>query len=93
MNGEFFISFPPDADTLTLGTVGFEVMRIKVPANCDRLEIILMGNSTYDFMSREEINWDRKRRYKKISVMHKEACAKEIFTSDAPCFKYVFTRY
>lgn len=91
--GNFEINLPSGVDELLLSYIGMEWTSIKVPTNCNNLEIIMMADGTYDYMTTRKINRKRCKRFKNLSNKHREAYDKKIFTSDSPCFTYIFHKY
>jgi len=85
INGKFTIELPTEVDTLIIGSIGMERKSIKVPINCSNLEIILMYNVTYDFMSARKIKRDKIKREKKLPEIRRKAFQMTIFKSERPC--------
>ena len=85
INGKFTIELPTEVDTLIIGSIGMERKSIKVPINCSNLEIILMYNVTYDFMSARKIKRDKIKREKKLPEIRQKAFQMTIFKSERPC--------
>jgi hypothetical protein len=85
INGKFTIELPTGVDSLMIGSIGMEWKTIKVPTNCDNLEIILMCNVTYDFMSSRKIKRDKIKREKKLPEIRRKAFQMAIFKTEQPC--------
>ncbi|MTI24295.1 hypothetical protein E1163_04990 [Fulvivirga kasyanovii] len=92
-NGNFEIELLSGVDELLLSFIGMEWTLIKVPANCNDLEIIMIADGTYDFMTIRKVNRKRYRIFKDLNNKHLQAYEKGIFTSNAPCFTYIFHKY
>ncbi|WP_409014281.1 carboxypeptidase-like regulatory domain-containing protein [Dyadobacter sp. NIV53] len=90
LNGDFKVELPQETHALLVSSVGMEWASIKVPANCNRLEIIMLADVIYDFVTVRSINRRRYKRFKSLIVKHKKAFAKGFFTSTSPCSTYTF---
>ena len=93
MNGKFRIELPSGTDQLLLTFIGMEPTSIRVPSNCDNLEIIMMYSASYDFTTLRTVNRKRSKMFKDLPNQHQRAHEKGIFTSDKPCFEYIFNKY
>ncbi|MEL6629259.1 MAG: hypothetical protein AAFU33_28190 [Bacteroidota bacterium] len=91
-NGRFSFTIPEQTTELLLCGMyaGVEWTRIKVRDSCARLEVIMMNEWIYDFMSARKINRKRFRRFKRLSQIHQEAFDQKIFQSREPCVVYIF---
>jgi hypothetical protein len=93
INGNFEIELSSGTDELLLSSIGMEWTSIKLPANCNNLEIIMMTDGTYDFMTIRKVNRKRYRMFMDLLNKHRQAYEKGAFTSNAPCFTYIFHKY
>lgn len=93
INGNFKIELPAGTDQLLFSFIGFEWTIVHVPNNCDNLEIIMMLDGTYDFMTIRTVNRKRYKRFRKLNDRHQEAFEKGILKSNAPCVTYIFNKY
>lgn len=93
MNGNFKIELPARVDQLLFSFIGFEWTTVQVPNNCDNLEIIMMMDGTYDFVTVKTVNRKRYKRFRKLNDRHREAFEKGIFKSKTPCVTYTFNKY
>jgi hypothetical protein len=66
---------------------------IKVPMNCNELEIIMMVDGHYDYKSAKKIDRLRKKRFNKLPKLHAEAVTKGIFVNTSPCYTREFQPY
>jgi len=92
-NGDFKIELSAETDQLLLGFISMEWTSIKVPTDCDNLEIIMMVDAIYDFVTIQTENKKRYKRFKDLKDKHRQAHAKGIFTSDVPCGTYIFNNH
>ena len=91
LDGSFQIEVPYTVNRLVLGrAIGFEDTEIVLCKNCNYLEIILFQRQIYDFLSKKQADNKRKKRFKKIGKIRKEAVRRGIFQSKNPCYKQVF---
>ena len=91
LDGSFQIEVPYTVNRLVLGrAIGFEDTEIVLCENCNYLEIILFQRPIYDFLSKKQADNKRKKRFKKIGKIRKEAVRRGIFQSKNPCYKQVF---
>jgi len=93
INGKFKIELPSGTDQLLLSWIGMEWTSLTVPADCDNLEIILMYDVIYDYVTIGTVNRKRNRRFKDLPNKHHQAHGKGIFMTDKPCFTYIFNKY
>ena len=91
LDGSFQVEVPYNVNRLLLGrTIGFEDTEIVLCDSCNYLEIILFQRPIYDFLSKKQADNKRKKRFKKIGKIRKEAVKRGIFQSKNPCYKQVF---
>ena len=89
-DGYFDLELPKNSKQLIFAGLGYEWTKITVPENCENLEIILLREVVYDFMSSNKIDRLRKKRFDKISELHSHAFNKGLFKTDKECFKQKF---
>ncbi|WP_299556781.1 carboxypeptidase-like regulatory domain-containing protein [Seonamhaeicola sp.] len=93
IEGKFEISIPNDVLTLYISYVGMEHTVIELSDDCNVLEVIVMIDAIYDFMSQKRVDRLRKKRFKKLPKLHKEAFEKGLFKTDKACYTQKFTPY
>lgn len=93
LNGFFQIDIPVSKKRILFKGVGMEPTTIELVDECDKIEVVIMLSSTYDFITPRRVERKRKKRYKKLPEIHKQAYEKGIFKSSDPCVSYVFTKY
>ncbi|KGO85953.1 carboxypeptidase-like regulatory domain-containing protein [Flavobacterium suncheonense] len=89
-NGNFKINLPEGNNKITFRGLGYDSAIIDISKNCDYLEVILLQDGTYDFMSAKKIDRLRKRRFEKLSELHLIAFQKGLFKEKKPCFNQEF---
>ncbi|TKG90718.1 hypothetical protein EYV94_22905 [Puteibacter caeruleilacunae] len=93
VDGYFKIEVPAETKELLLGFIGMEWISVKIREDCQNLEIIMMVDVIYDFISIKRINKKRYKRFKGLAKRHLQAYERGIFKSRTPCISYVFEKY
>ncbi len=93
IEGNFDISNPKEVSKLKICSVGMETMVIELSGDCDFLEIIVMFEAHYDFVSAKKVDRLRMKRFKKLPELHKDAFEKGIFKTDKACYTQEFVPY
>jgi len=92
-NGYFQINIPISEQKIIFAFLGLEITNVKLIDKCNEVEVILMDDVTYDFMSLKKVDRHRKKRFKKLIKLHKEAFEKGIFKTANPCYTQEFMPY
>ena len=90
IEGRFEVSIPNEVLELNFSFIGMEPTKIELSDTCDVLEVIMMIDAIYDFMSLKRVDRLRKKRFKKLPELHKEAFEKGIFKTDKVCYTQEF---
>jgi hypothetical protein len=90
LNGYFEIELQENYEKLIFAGLGYEWTKIKVPINCENLEIILLYEVLYHYKSHKKIDRIRKKRFNKIPELHLQAYKKGLFKTENPCFNQKF---
>ena len=90
LNGLFPIDIPISMKKLLFRTVGIEPATIELVGKCDEVEVVMMKSGTYDFMTLKKVDRLRKKKFKKLPELHKEAFSKGIFKTDKACYTQEF---
>lgn len=93
IEGKFEISIPNEVLILNINLVGMEPTIIELSANCNFLEVVVMIETLYDFISLKNVDRLRMKRFKKLPEIHKEAFEKGLFKTDKACYKQEFIPY
>jgi len=93
VDGYFKIEVPEETKELLLGYIAMEWMSVKIGVDCQNLEMIMMVDVIYDYISTKKINKKRYKRFKKLPKIHLLAYEQGIFNSSIPCVSYVFKKY
>tara|TARA_R110001583_G_scaffold63217_2_gene185287 strand:- start:11510 stop:11959 length:450 start_codon:yes stop_codon:yes gene_type:complete len=93
IDGEFNISILEETNQLMFGFVGMEWLTIKFVDNCDNLEVIMMSEWIYDFISLRKADRLRKKRFDKLPEVRKKAFEQGIFKSDSLNYSQEFDSY
>jgi len=90
MDGFFNISIPQETDSLLFRYVGMEWTDIRLKKDCDTVEVVMMYDGTYDFMSSKKIDRLRKKRFDKLPTVHSEAVRNGLFKINNICYNRDF---
>lgn len=90
IEGRFEISIPNEVLKLNVSLVGMEPTIIELSGNCNFLEVVVMIDAIYDFMSSKRVDRLRMKRFKKLPELHKEAFEKGIFKTNKACYTQEF---
>ena len=90
LDGYFKIEIPLDTDTLFFRFIAMEWKIIKLTPNCDTIDVILMHDAIYDFMTATKIDRLRMKRFKRLPELHQKAYEKGLFTTMQPCYEQSF---
>ncbi|TKG87416.1 hypothetical protein EYV94_28290 [Puteibacter caeruleilacunae] len=82
LDGFFQIEIPVPENKISFMFVGVDPTTIELVDKCDNIEVIMMSSSTYDFITFKRAERKRKKRYKKLPEIHKQAFEKGIFTKE-----------
>lgn len=88
--GKFEISISNEVLMLNIIFVGMESTIIKLSGNCTYLEVVVMFDAYYDFMTLKKVDRLRMKRFEKLPELHKEAFEKGIFKTDKACYTQEF---
>ena len=87
----FEVSLP--VNKLTFQSIGYEFADLKITEDCNYIELIMVPDFTYCFMSYRKINKERRKLYKKLPELHQEAYEKGIFQSPEVCYIQEFIEF
>ena len=93
LNGFFQIEIPVSEKKILFRSVGMEPATIKLLDKCDEIEVVMMFEGTYDFMTFKKADRLRQKKFKKLPELHKEAFTKGIFKTEKPCYTQEFMSY
>ncbi len=93
IDGQFKFELPLGTKKLLLSFVGMEWTTIELKDGCDTIDVIMMNEWIYDFISLKSADRKRLKRFKKLPELHKLAYEKGIFTTLTPCYDRVFEEY
>ena len=86
MNGYFQIDIPISEKKILFWFVGLEPTTIELVDKCTKTEVVMMYIYTYDFITLKRAERKRKKRYKKLPEIHRQAFEKGIFKTDKACY-------
>jgi hypothetical protein len=93
MDGRFKISIPQETDSLSFRYLGMEWTNIRLKKECDTIEVVLMYDAIYDFMTSRKIDRLRKKRFDNLPNIHSDAVNIGLFESNNICYDRDFEAY
>ncbi|WP_157760566.1 carboxypeptidase-like regulatory domain-containing protein [Chitinophaga caeni] len=90
LNGFFQIDIPASEKKILFRSVGLEPAIIELVDTCNEVEVVMMLSGTYDFKTLKKVDRLRKKKFKKLPALHKEAFVKGIFKTDKACYTQEF---
>ena len=90
MDGRFKISIPQETDRLLFRFIGMEWTDIKLKKDCDTVEVVMMYEGTYDFMTLKKVDRLRKKKFDNLPNLHSEAVKKGLFQNNSICYEREF---
>lgn len=93
LDGRFKIEIPSSTDSLLLCSLGIEWATIQLTSDCDTLEVVMMYDYIYDFITLRKVDRLRLKRFKKLSEIHKQAFDQGLFMTETPCYMQEFETY
>lgn len=85
-DGQFKISISQKNDSLLFRYTGMEFTDIKLKEVCDNVEVIMMHDVIYDFMTPKKSDRLRKNRYNRLNEIYSEAINKQLFQNKDICY-------
>ncbi|MDR2148673.1 MAG: hypothetical protein LBE91_19705 [Tannerella sp.] len=89
-NGYFDIVAPNGTERFVFTYIGFEFANVTLSDSCNYVEIILLYDAIYDFMSSREVDRRRKKSFDNLSLLHLRAVEKGLFSSETICYSREF---
>jgi hypothetical protein len=89
-DGYFKIELPSSSNELYFSGIEFERTKIVVNTECNYLEVILLNQAIYDFISLNKIDRLRKKSFKKLNDIRQQAVKEKLFEYDAACYTQEF---
>lgn len=86
MSGLFQIDIPIAVNRISFSNVGFETAFINLSETCNKVEVIMMYQWTYDFKTPKQVDRLRMKIFKQLPLLHQKAFEKGIFTTDTICY-------
>jgi hypothetical protein len=93
MDGRFKISISQETDSLMLRYLGMEWTDIGLKKDCDTVEVVMMYDVIYDFMTSRKIDRLRKKRFDNLPTLHSVAVKTGLFNHDLICYDRAFEAY
>ena len=78
---------------LSFSLVNYERVDLMLLEKCNIVDVVMITDATYDFMSYRKINKERRKKYKELPKLHKKAYEKGVFQSLEPCYTREFVEW
>lgn len=89
-NGFFQFNIPKAEKKIRFRLLGMEPTVIVLKEKCDNIEVVMMVDYIYDFISLKRVDRIRRKRYMNLPKVHKQAFEKSIFKTECACFYQEF---
>lgn len=86
MDGRFKINISQETDSLMLRYLGMEWTDIGLKKDCDTVEVVMMYDVIYDFMTSRKIDRLRKKRFDNLPTLHSDAVKNGLFENNNICY-------
>lgn len=83
--GEFDLEIPANIQTLSIGWIGMYPEEFVLTDNCEFLEVILLPDVIYDFVTLKKEERLRKKDRKVLPDLYRKAFEQGIFKQEEPC--------
>ena len=93
LDGFFQIEIPATVKRISFKYVGVDPTTIELEEKCDKIEVVMMLTGTNDFMTLKRAERKRKKRYKELPEIHRQAFENGIFETENPCYCREFQTY
>jgi hypothetical protein len=90
IDGFFQIDIPISEKKILFMGLGLYPVTIELVEKCNRIEVVIMLSSTYDFITLRRADRKRKKRYKKFPEIHRQAFEKGLFETEYACYNREF---
>ena len=90
LNGFFQIEITASVKKIIIWSLGLDQATIELVDKCEDVEVVMMLDGTYDFITLKKADRLRMKRFKKLPELHKEAFEKGIFKTDKACYNREF---
>ena len=93
MKGFFQVDIPLSEERIQFSFLGLESTTIELKEKCNNIDVVMMYLYTYDFITLKRADRKRKKRYKKLPEIHKQAFEKGIFETKCACYNRTFKSF
>lgn len=88
--GNFEITIKQETQKLFFYWIGMEETSIKLQNDCNIIEVIMIPDAIYDFISSRKIDRLRKKRFNQLPKIHSNAFKKGMFSMNSICYEREF---
>ncbi len=90
IDGRFKINVPQETDCLLFHYLGMESTDIILKKDCDTVEVVILYDGTYDFMTSKKVDRLRKKRFDNLPNLHSYAVENGLFKNNNTCHERFF---
>jgi hypothetical protein len=83
--GKFRIEITKEIDSIRIAWIGMYPDKLRIPDNCEYIEVILLPDVIYDFVTVRKKERLRKKDRAILPELYKKAFEQGIFTQEEPC--------
>ena len=92
-DGRYEITVPTHVDSVSFLGVGYERLFVRLNSGCSLVNIIMILAGTYDFMSPEKMDRQRRRYFDRVNKLYPLAVERGLFEIEPSCYAVLFQRY
>lgn len=92
MDGRFTIRILQETNRLLFSFLGMEMSEVKLKTDCNTVEVVMLYDGTYDFMSLAKVDKLRKKRFDNLDNLHSDAIENGLFKNNNICYERVFEK-
>lgn len=93
LEGRFKINIQQETDKLIFSWISMELTEIKLHDKCDTVEVVMMYDGTYNFMTLRKVDRLRKKKFENFPSLHSDAVRNGLFKNNNICYERVFKAY
>ncbi|MDC9721816.1 MAG: hypothetical protein PSN34_03455 [Urechidicola sp.] len=93
LNSFFQVDIPISEKKISFESVGLYPTTIEFESKCDKIEVVMMLSGARESISLRRAERQRRKRYKKLPEIHKQAFDKGIFETKCACYDRKFESF
>ena len=92
-DGRYEFAIPARIDSISFLGVGYERLLVRLDSGCTVVNIIMILAGTYDFMSPERMDRQRRKYFDRVNKLYPIAVERGLFETEPFCYAVLFQRY